>query len=244
LRTTLATWLDDFTGAVTSDREDLAAIGMLLDRVIPSDRVYFSDVDFGIGAAVLADTIDPTRPTRDIGILLTPEGTHPAVTSYLADPLDRSPRRVSDVATPQEWLRSQAYDVLFRPERGRFQLSIVTTLAAPLVGRGWVLTRADRDFSDEEVAIATALLPALTVAERIRPWQFTASGVDPADVTLTDRERAVLRHVALGLSAQQVAVQLAISPRTVQKHLEHTYRKLGCSDRLLASRRAAALHLI
>jgi DNA-binding CsgD family transcriptional regulator len=244
MRTTLSTWLDDFTAAVTSDEEDLAAIGVLLDRVIPSDRVYFSDVDFGIGAAVLADTIDRTSPIRDIGILLTPTGAHPAVTSYVSDPLDRSPRRISDITTPREWLRSEAYDRLFRPERARFQLSIVTTLAAPVVGRGWVLTRSDRDFTDEEVSIATALLPALTVAERIRPWEFTASGVEPADVALTERERSVLRHVALGLSAHQVALQLGISPRTVQKHLEHAYRKLGCSDRLLASRRAAALHLI
>lgn len=55
-----------------------------------------------------------------------------------------------------------------------------------------------------------------------------ASGV------LTGRERAVLVLLERGLTAEAIARELGISPRTVHKHLEHLYRKLGVSDRLRA----------
>jgi DNA-binding CsgD family transcriptional regulator len=44
---------------------------------------------------------------------------------------------------------------------------------------------------------------------------------------LTAREAEVLSALARGATASQVARELQISPRTVHKHLEHVYRKLG-----------------
>jgi PAS domain S-box-containing protein len=54
---------------------------------------------------------------------------------------------------------------------------------------------------------------------------------------LTAREWAVLRLVADGAPAENIARRLGISHRTVHKHLEHLYRKLGVHDR------AAAVHV-
>jgi DNA-binding CsgD family transcriptional regulator len=48
---------------------------------------------------------------------------------------------------------------------------------------------------------------------------------------LTSREGEVLSAVAAGLSDAEIAEELFISARTVQKHLEHIYRKLGVTDR-------------
>jgi len=48
---------------------------------------------------------------------------------------------------------------------------------------------------------------------------------------LTRREGEVLAVAARGLDEQGIARALAISRRTVNKHLEHTYRKLNVSDR-------------
>ena len=58
---------------------------------------------------------------------------------------------------------------------------------------------------------------------------------------LTEREAAVLRLLVEGCTAVAIAHRLGISVRTVQKHLEHLYRKLGVGDRLqavLAAQRA------
>ncbi|HWK26130.1 MAG TPA: LuxR family transcriptional regulator [Solirubrobacter sp.] len=60
-----------------------------------------------------------------------------------------------------------------------------------------------------------------------------------ADV-LTARERAVCDLVASGLTNREVAAKLYLSPRTVEHHLRHVYRKLGVRSRTeLAVRRAA-----
>jgi DNA-binding CsgD family transcriptional regulator len=49
--------------------------------------------------------------------------------------------------------------------------------------------------------------------------------------TLTRREEEVLALVARGLTNAQVATELDIATRTVGKHLEHVYEKLGTRTR-------------
>jgi HD-GYP domain-containing protein (c-di-GMP phosphodiesterase class II) len=48
---------------------------------------------------------------------------------------------------------------------------------------------------------------------------------------LTERELEVLRLIARGQSIKQVALQLTISPKTVDSHIQHIYEKLGVSTR-------------
>ena len=55
---------------------------------------------------------------------------------------------------------------------------------------------------------------------------------------LTPREADVLLWIARGKSNLEIGASLAISPRTVKKHLEHVYRKLGVKSRLAAAVRA------
>ena len=51
---------------------------------------------------------------------------------------------------------------------------------------------------------------------------------------LTTREREVLRLVARGATNCEIGLELRISTRTVEKHLEHVYRKLGLTGRYAA----------
>lgn len=48
---------------------------------------------------------------------------------------------------------------------------------------------------------------------------------------LTGREHEILRFVADGVSNADIAQRLGISRRTVQKHMENLFRKLGTHDR-------------
>jgi len=57
---------------------------------------------------------------------------------------------------------------------------------------------------------------------------------------LTERERQILALVAAGKTNAEIAAILAISPRTVQKHLEHIFQKLGVETRTAAAIRALA----
>ena len=63
-------------------------------------------------------------------------------------------------------------------------------------------------------------------------------------VLLTGRELAVLDMAADGLISTAIARRLGISPRTVGKHLEQAYRKLGTNDRVSAVLRARSLGLV
>jgi DNA-binding CsgD family transcriptional regulator len=55
---------------------------------------------------------------------------------------------------------------------------------------------------------------------------------------LTQREAEVLAWVAQGKSNPEVAIILGMSARTVQKHLEHVFEKLGVESRTAAILRA------
>lgn len=53
-------------------------------------------------------------------------------------------------------------------------------------------------------------------------------------ISLTAREREVLSRVADGMSTDEIARALWVTPATVSKHLEHIYRKLGVTGRTAA----------
>lgn len=55
--------------------------------------------------------------------------------------------------------------------------------------------------------------------------------LSPPHSTLTEREREVLHLVALGFSNSAIAVQLHISPKTVDSHRTHLMDKLGLHSR-------------
>lgn len=55
---------------------------------------------------------------------------------------------------------------------------------------------------------------------------------------LTKREWEILEHTAKGLNYQQVGTLLFISPKTVRKHIENTYRKLEVHSKVEAVRLA------
>ena len=57
----------------------------------------------------------------------------------------------------------------------------------------------------------------------------------PPGHALTDRERAVLRLVAQGMTTKQIALRLGISSLTVKGHLTNIFRQIGVSDRLQAA---------
>jgi DNA-binding NarL/FixJ family response regulator len=85
-------------------------------------------------------------------------------------------------------------------------------------------------------AVFTPGLAGLVLGEYRRIAQRPGSG--PAGPTLTDRETEVLRHVAKGLTAKQIAAKLSVSHRTVENHVQATFRKLQLANRVELTRYA------
>jgi DNA-binding NarL/FixJ family response regulator len=122
---------------------------------------------------------------------------------------------------------------------------ITHQLAVPLRAHDgvetYLLSRPDDDFGSSDATTAAVLQPVLAALFRQRRVLAGGTHQPPdrtADLGLTGRELAVLRLLVRGLTAEAMARRLGCSPRTVSKHLERLYRKLGVGDRLMAVERA------
>jgi DNA-binding CsgD family transcriptional regulator len=168
------------------------------------------------------------------------------------------PERVWRVETMSDYVplrllrRREVYDSVYRPIKIDHFLAI--TVGANAHRRAVLLLDRDRtEFSDDERALAQTLIAPLAriyrsirvrqrLAARVRELEHAvreAAGAAPSPAgvaALTPRELEVLEHVAAGRSDREIATRLYVSVRTVQKHLEHVYEKLG-----VASRTAAAM---
>jgi DNA-binding NarL/FixJ family response regulator len=87
-----------------------------------------------------------------------------------------------------------------------------------------------------EYALSEGEPSTITPSSAASVQPTTSASEHPAE--LTPREVEVLGLVAEGLTNPQVAQKLFLSPRTVQRHLNSVYRKLGVSSRAAATRLA------
>jgi NarL family two-component system response regulator LiaR len=72
----------------------------------------------------------------------------------------------------------------------------------------------------------------------------TASATPPLGHDLTEREHEVLALLAAGLSNQQIAARLVITPATVKFHVRSIRSKLGASSRTETAVLAVQHHLV
>ena len=66
----------------------------------------------------------------------------------------------------------------------------------------------------------------------INPAEPTPSTLTPPSIALSERELQVIELVAAGLTNQDIAVQLAISKRTVDNHISNILTKTKTDNRV------------
>ncbi len=113
-------------------------------------------------------------------------------------------------------------------------IAFLTTYQEPALLREAALAGADAYFSKEVSApeLKRRLVRVLAGEERLLP---------PDLPSLTPREEAVLKLLARGLSAKEMARAIGVSPDTVKDHLENLYAKLEAKNRVEALERARSL---
>ncbi|MFK4299885.1 DNA-binding CsgD family transcriptional regulator [Arthrobacter sp. GAS37] len=101
------------------------------------------------------------------------------------------------------------------------------------------MNRWNHDFSDNEVDLARHIQPMLQLLDTAYAGNaYRASEIIGGEVySLTAREQEVMRLLGQGLKGIAIGRLLGCSPRTVAKHLEHAYTKLGSNNRVDALRR-------
>ena len=100
------------------------------------------------------------------------------------------------------------------------------------ITRTVVLSQTGEDFTDGELALARRIQPLLQLLAR--QCRILRSIQPAPEHDLTGRELSVLGLLTRGDTARAIGRRLGISPRTVEVHLMHIYRKLGVRDRLQA----------
>ncbi len=95
--------------------------------------------------------------------------------------------------------------------------------------RGELIDAVTRTAAGE--AVFSPGLAALVLGE----YRRISTG-EPAAPELTERETEILRLVAKGLTAKQIAARLVLSTRTVQNHVQNTLRKLQLHNRVELTR--------
>lgn len=142
-----------------------------------------------------------------------------------------------DVVLPGEdglsvlrWLRSMMPDIAALMLSGH-ELPDSVREAFALGARGYIVKGATSDQLRE--AIETALDGSgIYVHPRVAGYLFPPPAEAPSP--LTPRERLVLARLADGISNDEIAKALFISPKTVKGHLSEIYRKLGVANRTQA----------
>jgi DNA-binding CsgD family transcriptional regulator len=216
----------------------LAAACTSLHEAIGADVVGWIDFDVATRSAEIFSDPPPGDTEQRLQQRLLAEffTEVPTVRYYGLNPASFEPQRVSDLVTDRTWRSHRVYCEFFRPLGLTHQMAVVVPPRTAGRGAGWYLNGAGDDFTDAQVATARALQPMLTVLNHAYT-AMPAVDIDRAreQAGLTPRELEILTLLTQGLTARQIATVRRISVRTVNKHLEHLYRKLGCNDRLQAA---------
>jgi DNA-binding CsgD family transcriptional regulator len=163
---------------------------------------------------------------------------HPLLVHYQGSEAGE-PAKISDFLSRERFHRLGLYSEFFRhiPVEYQIAFNLTGTADGPLTAIA--LNRADRDFSDDDRTLLHALSEPLGNALRRARKRHGAEAVLASAGSdrlgdLTDREVEVLQLAARGRTNLAIARTFDVSPRTIAKHLEHIYRKLGVTSRAAA----------
>jgi DNA-binding CsgD family transcriptional regulator len=154
-------------------------------------------------------------------------------------------RKVSDFLSRDRYQNLGLYHECFRHLDTEYQM-VLTLVAADGHTVGIALNRKLKDFSERDRRVLQLCRPHLRIAylnalRRLRlrrlfdPAAKAQAVEDLRRLGLTHREAEVMFHVLQGETSPEIARSLSNSPRTVHKHLEHVFAKLGVTSRAAAA---------
>lgn len=107
------------------------------------------------------------------------------------------------------------------------------------------LARSEQQLSDSELNENKARMAWLTqIAHAGMSKLLTPKLVPESQVSMTAREKEVLRWSAEGKTAYEIGLILSVSERTVNFHINNVVAKLGASNKTQAAVKAAILGLL
>jgi DNA-binding CsgD family transcriptional regulator len=224
-------------------RDYAARVVNVASRLVRADSCSYNHI--GGGPWLVAWLVEPSDAGTfpDGGQLLQQHlHEHPVLASVRATGDGRA-RRISDFLSDRQFRSLGLYHDFYRRRGVAYQ----TVIAVPAPGGGLIavaLNRQRHDFSAEDLELFDLLRSHVRQAAAIALLTQPGPAASPdseANPLLTPRQARILQLVADGQSDRGIARTLGISTRTVQAHLQHTYRSLDVTSRTEAVARLRAL---
>jgi len=223
-------------GQDCADSGDFARRGVqCLPRLVSSELTTLSVCNLDSGHRRVVCDQPGAISRRELEVFDRYFFDHPLVREHGRNPTAVT-RRIEDLLPGSTFQRTPLFNDYYRAIR------IDHVMAVPIhVDRhvlvSFVVNRSKRGFSDRDRERVEVIRPHLGHLYRLSARKNEALEEIEA---LTARERDVLRWLGAGKTDKDIAAILAISPRTVQKHLQRIYEKLGVETRTAAVMRALA----
>jgi DNA-binding CsgD family transcriptional regulator len=189
-----------------------------------------------------------------------------------ADALARVGRRADAAQSLEEWERLQAHPrprdkltsrrvrallaerdgprLLESVLRDAEELDLVVDALWTRIDLGTVLAETDRARAKDVLTVAaeTASEIGARTEQQVAEKRLRALGVrtwrrGPGSELLTERERAVARLIAAGASNPEIAQELFLSRKTVERHVSNLLKKVGVRNRAELAARVAELEV-
>lgn len=223
--------------------------GLVLQRVrqvMRADSAGFYTHEWN--GTTVAVHIDPTELWRIVPFVRMPTwraaAIHPGV-NHLISVRRPDTFAVTDVVSERRWWGSELHS-LMKADWGRnYQFAIpVASVDGMAESQAWVLGRTTIDFGPRDREVAAAIAPVLTAVARHRSAMKRLDVTAAAGDLLSQREITVLDLLAEGATAPDIGRRLVMSTRTVHKHAQNIYAKLGVHSRAEAVRACAELGVV
>lgn len=212
----------------------------LLPKLVASDLTTFSVCDLHSGRRSVVYNPVGSISRHAIEAFDSYFHDHPLVRAHARN-RSAVTTRISDIQSSEKFEATSLFQEYYRP------LGLHHVMAVPLhvddrFLAGFVLNRRGRGFSDRDRAVLELIRPNLANLYRLGV-EIDCAGPAPAHfekatrcaaANLTAREREVLDWLAAGKTNRDIASILGAKPRTVEKHLEHIFVKLGVETRTAA----------
>jgi DNA-binding CsgD family transcriptional regulator len=225
------------------EREGVAS----LSRLVSSELTTLSICDLDTGHRSVLSDQPGAISKREIEVFDRHFHTHPLVRHHGRNS-GAVTRRISDLVAAADFRRTPLYNDYYRPIRVEHAMAVPIHVRRNVLV-SFVFNRSGRDFSDRDRAYLESIRPHLGNLYRLSreiegpraAWGVPSTQPPVGGVPLTQREREVLHWLGGGKTDRDIAAILGISPRTVHKHLQRVYEKLGVETRTAAVVRAMAV---
>jgi DNA-binding CsgD family transcriptional regulator len=148
--------------------------------------------------------------------------------------------RVTDVLAQERLQRTEFFNDFLARDGLHWGVNLYAWSGAHNIGdmRIW-RDRRRENFSDNDLALLDLVRPGFVAALRRSRRDAAEVHRKPGAAPLSAREREIADLAARGLHDKEIARELGISVTTVRTHIDHAFRKLDVTNRMLLVQRLA-----